>query len=228
MFKHVNFYLVGLLICLSVDLSSQPLLKNAPLRFLALGDSYTIGESVAEVQRWPVQLIEALRKRGVACSKPDILAVTGWRTDDLKRAIDASSFPRNYDFVSLLIGVNNQYQGKSVEDYSREFEDLLNTAIEYAGRDVSKVFVLSIPDYGFTPFGFPRQPQISMQIDTFNSVNKHIAKGKGVTYIDITDISRLGLKEPALVATDGLHPSGKMYRLWVNRILEVFFNQEKR
>jgi lysophospholipase L1-like esterase len=221
----VNIYLVCLLTCLCMDLSSQPLSKNDPVRFLALGDSYTIGESVAEVQRWPVQLAEALRKRGIACENPDIVAVTGWRTDDLKRAIDASSFPKNYHLVSLLIGVNNQYQGKSVEDYSREFEDLLNTAMTYAGGDASKVFVLSIPDYGCTPFGFPRQPQISLQIDTFNSVNKHITKGKGVIYIDITDISRLGLKKPALVATDGLHPSGKMYRLWVDRILDVFFRQ---
>jgi lysophospholipase L1-like esterase len=228
MFKHLKIYLVCLLTCLSMDFSSQPLSQNTPLRFLALGDSYTIGESVAEVQRWPAQLAEALRKRGIACRNPDIIAVTGWRTDDLKKAIDASSFTKNYDLVSLLIGVNNQYQGKSVEDYSKEFEDLLNTAIGYAGGDASKVFVLSIPDYGFTPFGFPRQPQISLQIDTFNSVNKHITKGKGVAYIDITDISRLGLKEPALVAGDGLHPSGKMYRLWVNRILDVFFSQAGR
>jgi lysophospholipase L1-like esterase len=196
----------------------QVLSKNSPVRFLALGDSYTIGESVAEVQRWPVQLVDVLSKAGYRAEPPEIVAVTGWRTDDLKKALNERKLPRNYDLVSLLIGVNNQYQGRSIAAYEIEFEDLLEIAIAYAGGVKSKVFVLSIPDYGFTPFGREKQTKISEQIDMFNNVNRSIARSKGITYIDITDISRLGLEDPDLLATDGLHPSVKMYALWVQRI----------
>jgi lysophospholipase L1-like esterase len=216
MFKPRKLYLVFMLTSMATIVAGgQILSKTIPVRFLALGDSYTIGESVAEVQRWPVQLIHALKKKGYACHNPDIVAVTGWRTDDLKKALNSGGRSNDYNLVSLLIGVNNQYQGKSVSEYEREFEGLLKMAIRYAGNDSSKVLVLSIPDYGFTPFGQNRQAEISAGIDSFNAANKTIAKKYGVTYINITDISRLGLKNPDLVASDGLHPSGKMYNLWV-------------
>lgn len=204
--------------CMSAH--GQMLAKDKPVKFLALGDSYTIGESVAELQRWPVQLIQALKADGYTCYSPETLAVTGWTTDDLKKALAGSALPKDYNLVSLLIGVNNQYQGKSAADYQTDFEALLDLAIQHGGGDHSRVFVLSIPDYGFTPFGQAQQAKTSAEIDAFNAINRSVSKKKSVTYIDITDISRLGLKDPALVAEDGLHPSGRMYRLWVSRILQ--------
>jgi len=203
-----------------MNLHTPVLPKSKPVRFLALGDSYTIGESVAELQRWPVQLIDSLANQGYTCEKADILANTGWDTDDLKKALGASMLPKDYNLVSLLIGVNNLYQGKDISDYGNEFEALLSMAIQQAGGDPSKVFVLSIPDYGYTPFGRDKQPVISAKIDVFNAVNKSVADKKGVTYINITDISRFGFSDPELIADDGLHPSGKMYGRWVARILE--------
>ena len=219
--KYLKIYFVCLLTIFSMQIKGQALPKNSTVRLLALGDSYTIGESVAELQRWPVQLVDVLTKAGYRTRPPDIVAVTGWRTDDLNKALRARKLPHNYDLVSLLIGVNNQYQGRSISEYEREFEELLQIAIAHAGGDRSKLFVLSIPDYGFTPFGREKQKKISEQIDMFNSVNRTITKRSGVRYIDITDISRLGLEDPDLLATDGLHPSGKMYSLWVERILSA-------
>jgi lysophospholipase L1-like esterase len=195
--------------------------QHTTVKFLALGDSYTIGESVAIKERWPVQLAAAWRKKGIDCADPEIIATTGWRTDDLKQAIEKAKLKPEYTFVSLLIGVNNYYQGKSAESYAPEFEELLRTAITLAGGDKSRVFVVSIPDYGYTPFGKEKQQTISAGIDAFNAVNKSIAQKLGVKYIYITDISRKGLIEPDLVADDGLHPSGKMYRAWVERMLEL-------
>jgi lysophospholipase L1-like esterase len=220
MFSNPKFYLGCLLTALSIQMMAQEFPKNKSLKFLALGDSYTIGESVAEDQRWPRKLVEALRKKGYLVEMPHTIATTGWRTDDLMHAINKDHPSKDYDLVSLLIGVNNQYQGKSAAIYSTEFEALLDTAIEHAGNQGSMVFVLSIPDYGFTPFGKKRRSEISSGIDVFNTVNRSIAEKKGVKYIDITDISREGLRDPELVASDGLHPSAKMYGLWVDRIIQ--------
>ncbi len=201
--------------------TSQAYSQNVkPLTYLALGDSYTIGESVAEQDRWPVQLVTALKTKGVSVGNPEIIATTGWRTDDLKKAIITRNPPKTFDMVSLLIGVNNQYQGKSSESYAMEFEDLMKMAIEFAGGDRSKVFVVSIPDYGFTPFGKPKQAEITKALDDFNAVNKSITQKHGIKYFDITGISRKGLEDNSLVAADGLHPSGKMYTEWVNIILK--------
>lgn len=192
------------------------------LSYLALGDSYTIGESVNESERWPNQLALALTKKGVSVSQPKIIATTGWRTDNLKDAIIKEDLKHDYDLVSLLIGVNNQYQGKPADQYAMEFEDLLKTAIQLAKGKSNNVFVVSIPDYGFTPFGLAKKETISKQIDEFNAINKKISKKYKVAYYNITDISRKGLEEPSLVAPDKLHPSGKMYTLWTERILENF------
>ena len=200
--------------------SAQMLSKNATIRFLALGDSYTIGESVPEAQRWPVQFADSLQKKGFSCADPEIIAVTGWRTDQLQSAIDERRLEKEFNLVSLLIGVNNQYQGGSMDVYREDFEKLLQTAVDMAGNDKTRVFVLSIPDYGYTPFGEKNKNKISREIDAFNDINEKIAEASGVPYVYITDISRRGLKEPELVADDGLHPSGKMYALWVERILE--------
>jgi lysophospholipase L1-like esterase len=189
------------------------------VKFLALGDSYTIGESVTAAERWPAQLMDSLSARGLDYSDSKIIATTGWRTDNLAEAIQHSKIKTEYTLVSLLIGVNNFYQGKSIENYGREFEGLLKTAIKLAGGKKSRVFVLSIPDYGYTPFGKKDQVAISKGIDAFNKINESVAQKLNVKYYNITDISRRGLAEPDLVAFDGLHPSGKMYTEWIDRIL---------
>lgn len=189
------------------------------LHYLALGDSYTIGESVAEADRWPNQLAKALSEKGYQIEKPRIIATTGWRTDNLKNAMTIAQLKPEYNLVSLLIGVNNQYQHKSIEQFAKEFEGLLNDAITLAGGKKENVFVVSIPDYGYTPFGKPKQEQISKELKDFNEISKKIVDKHGITYINITDISMEGLNKPELVAEDGLHPSGKMYSLWVERIL---------
>ena len=212
---------INLLFFLTDIMFGQNPNSRTPVTYLALGDSYTIGESVSEQERWPNQLADSLRKNGMDVAKPVIIAKTGWRTDDLKNAMTMAHLKNEYSRVSLLIGVNNQYQNKPVDQYTIEFEDLLKTAIRLAQDKKENVFVVSIPDYGFTPFGRPKQSAISVAIDEFNAVNKRIAEKLGVRYVEITDISRLGLKQPDLVAPDGLHPSGKMYALWVERILKV-------
>lgn len=190
------------------------------MKYLALGDSYTIGESVAPEERWPVQLAHQLRQRGKAVEGPTIIATTGWRTDNLQNGMTIARLQPEYDLVSLLIGVNNQYQGRPLAQYQTEFEALLREAIRLARGNKANVFVVSIPDYGYTPFGQPRQEKISRELDAFNEANRALTEQLGVKYIYITDISRQGLQDPALVAADGLHPSGKMYGLWVARILE--------
>lgn len=215
-------YLVLSLIINSYVMQAQILPTDRAIKFLALGDSYTIGESVAEHQRWPLQLTEALKERKYICEAPAIIATTGWRTDELMGAIAKQRPSKDFDLVSLLIGVNNQYQGRSIAEYKKDLSKLLDIAIKHAGGDKSRVFVLSIPDYGYTPFGKQKQKIISKQIDAFNEVNKSLTEKNGVTYINITDLSRRGLDDPELVASDGLHPSAKMYTLWVERILQHF------
>lgn len=197
----------------------QTIKVSEPVNFLALGDSYTIGQGVAENQRWPVQLMNALSGSGFQTGELRMIAQTGWRTDNLKNAINQQLPLNGFNLVSLLIGVNNQYQGGTLQAYAPQFEDLLSQAIALAGYNPSGVFVLSIPDYAYTPFG-NGNPAISQQIDAFNQVNRNISSLFGVTYIDITPISRNGLSNPALIAGDGLHPSGLMYSLWVEEIMK--------
>lgn len=197
---------------LSMDTSN--LVKSDTLFYLALGDSYTIGESVNYDERYPVQLVKKLREANFKLAEPSIIARTGWTTRQLKTAIENASLRKEYDLVSLLIGVNNQYQGMDIEIYKTEFRELLQKAIQLAGSRKNRVFVVSIPDYAYTPFG-QRSARISREIDTYNSLNLSIAQQLGVIYFDITPISRKGLDDPALVAPDGLHPSGKMYAAWV-------------
>ena len=212
--------LLAILLLFSTYGMAQKLIIKEEVKFLALGDSYTIGESVAASYRWPVLLVDSLQKHGVDCLQPKIIATTGWRTDNLKNAIGKAKLKGQYNLVSLLIGVNNYYQGKSADSYAPEFEELLLMAIKLAGGVKTSVFVLSIPDYGYTPFGKENQSKISEGIDAFNAINKSISEKLGVKYYSITDISRRGLSEPELVAPDGLHPSEKMYSEWVQRILD--------
>ncbi len=192
-----------------------------PVKFLALGDSYTIGESVDPKDRWPEQLATRIRVKGNKIDGPRIIGITGWRTDQLKTAIEEAHLANEFGLVSLLIGVNNQYQKKTVESYAPEFKELLKMAITLAEGKKENVFVVSIPDYGYTPFGKPKQEGITKAIDQFNAANLAITKKLGVKYINITDLTRQGLDKPEYVAADGLHPSGKMYSLWVERIAKA-------
>ncbi|MBP8000464.1 MAG: SGNH/GDSL hydrolase family protein [Chloroflexi bacterium] len=188
------------------------------MHFLALGDSYTIGESVTEAERWPNQLAEMFAAAGQPVVVT-IIARTGWTTDELSAAIDQTQPQGPYDLVSLLIGVNNQYRGRDTATYRREFRQLLERAIALAGGHASRVLVLSIPDWGVTPFAAGHnQTQITQEIDTFNAINHTEAEMLAVAYVDVTPFSRLAATDPALLAADGLHPSGKMYEEWARLV----------
>ncbi|HSY48011.1 MAG TPA: SGNH/GDSL hydrolase family protein [Thermoanaerobaculia bacterium] len=201
---------------LSVLAATLMLVMTPSPRFLALGDSYTIGESVAVTDRWPVQLALQLRKNGIDLADPQIIAKTGWTTDELSSAIDAAKPNGPYALVTLLIGVNNQYRGRDAEQYRKEFAALLNRAIAFAGGDPKRVVVVSIPDWGVTPYAAGRdRRQIAAEIDHFNAINAAETKRAGARYADVTPVSRHAATDPTLVAPDGLHPSAAMYAQWV-------------
>ncbi len=190
--------------------------------FLALGDSYTIGEGVETSQRWPMQLARRLREEEVAIADPRIIATTGWTTDELAAGIERAQIRESYGLVTLLIGVNNQYRGRGVEEYRSEFRALLAQAIAFADNKPTHVVVLSIPDWGVTPFATGRNPeQISQAIDLFNAVNRAESADAGVGYVDITPISRQAANDLSRLAGDQLHPSGTMYEGWVELLLPV-------
>jgi lysophospholipase L1-like esterase len=185
------------------------------ITYLALGDSYTIGESVAEPERFPVQLVTILKNDQIKIDAPDIVAVTGWTTGDLLNALNTNPPKNNYSFVTLLIGVNNQYQGRSLNEYKTEFRQLLNLAIACAANKKDHVFVLSIPDYSVTPFGNNiDKEKTAQEIDQFNEANHLISQNAGVNYVDITPISREAKNDASLIARDGLHPSSLQYLKW--------------
>lgn len=194
------------------------------LSYLALGDSYTIGEAVAVEGRWPHQLAAALRAQGTELSDPQTIATTGWTTDELDAGIDAAVPQGPFDFVSLLIGVNNQYRGRPLDEYRSQFQALLQRAIGFAGGDAGRVLVLSFPDWGATPFGAGSGRDlaaIEIETDEFNAAAEVISTQQGVAFVDITDISRDHGDDPAMIAEDGLHPSARMYALWSARALPV-------
>jgi lysophospholipase L1-like esterase len=197
------------------------------MRFLALGDSYTIGESVMPAERWPAQLTARLRERGFTFDDPLLIATTGWTTGDLSRALVQTGPLDPFDLVTLLIGVNNQYRGRSEEEYHQQFRALLQRAITYAGDDATRVIVLSIPDWSVTPFASAwgaeqsSLERIAAQIDRFNAINQDEAERSGAYYIYVTSVSREASANRSLLATDGLHPSGKMYARWVDLVEPV-------
>ena len=194
--------------------------ERRPVRYLALGDSYTIGASVAPAERWPVQLTAQLRANGRIVAEPLIIARTGWTTDELMAGIERLQPQGPFDLVSLLIGVNDQYRGYSSEAYRQQLRQLLHTAIAYAGGHASHVIVLSIPDWSVTPFAAGHQrATIAAAIDHFNAINRQETAQAGAHYVDITPVSRQALQDASLLATDGLHPSGKMYAQWVELVL---------
>jgi lysophospholipase L1-like esterase len=194
-----------------------PAAATDTLSYLALGDSYTIGQSVTAQESFPYQL--ATQLPGFKIKEPIIIARTGWTTGQLIQAIKSSDINgKTYDFVTLLIGVNDQYGGNSQDDYRLKFVDVLNTAIKFAKGNKSHVFVLSIPDYGVTPFAHGNDAVIGPEIDQFNAINLEESNKAGVTYINITPISKLAANDLTLLANDGLHPSAKMYDMWVQQL----------
>ena len=191
------------------------------IRYLALGDSYTIGEKVSEKNRWSNQLAKLLEGEGIK-SDVTIIARTGWTVDELWQGIQANLPEGTYDMVSLLIGVNDQYRGSPVDGYREDFRFMLGKAIEYAGGDPKRVVVLSIPDWGFTPFAVTRDTEpISQQIDQFNAINLEETEAVGAYYVDVTIISRMAMDDFELIAADQLHPSGKMYAMWAEKVLPI-------
>ena len=191
--------------------------NNNQIQYLALGDSYTIGENVKLQQSIPYQLSSKLRKNGYNIKEPIIIAKTGWTTGNLLSGIENYNSNIKFDVVTLLIGVNNQFQGRSIEQYRSEFKIILNKAIKFADNSNKNVIVFSIPDWGVTPFADRLdRKKISQEIDKFNEVNQQESQKAGVHYINVTSISRQAASDPTLLAVDGLHPSGKMYKKWVD------------
>ena len=217
MIKRFYSLVMVLLMGCSGDTAPAP----SGLHFLALGDSYTIGEGVESSQTWPAQLADALRQQKIAVADPKIVATTGWTTADLSAAMDQANFTSDYDLVGLLIGVNNQFQGRSQEEYRQQFDTLLHRAITLARGSTKHVFVVSIPDWGVTPFAGQvnaDRAEVGKEIDQFNAIAKDLTVTAGVQFIDITPITR---HRKDLVADDGLHPSAQMYGLWVQKILPI-------
>lgn len=191
--------------------------------FLALGDSYTIGEGVAPGERWPVQLVARLRNEGIDIADPQIIATTGWTTDELSAAMDTAPFAPPYDLVTLLIGVNNQYRGRPIDEYRAQFHALLQRATKLAGGNAGHVLVVSIPDWGVTPFAAREgrdAARIAREIDAFNAAACAEAREAGANWVDVTTVSRAPEARGELVG-DGLHPSGTQYARWVDAILPV-------
>ncbi len=208
-------HLAVLFFCL---LSSLCPAQEPALKILALGDSYTIGESVPSEKNWPHQLSEALRNKGIA-NQVSIIATTGWRTDDLIAAINASPQNESYDKVSILIGVNNQYQGKPLMQFEQELDVIISLALERCGGDTSALFFVSIPDYAYSPYGSKLQTgKISAELDAYNAYTAIKARELNVPFVDITPSSRTSAAH--MFASDGLHPSTDQYAAWVNLILE--------
>ena len=194
--------------------------KNAKT-YLALGDSYTIGEGVTYDERWPVQLFNELKKSTDKIDSIKFIAKTGTTSSQLLAAIDNANLQSPFGLISLLIGVNNQFQNRSQEEFKNEFIELIETSLRLLDDNKNKLFILSIPDWGATPFGKSyNRSEITKQINQFNSIVKSESESRGIKYFNITDISRQALYDLSLIATDGLHPSGKMYGLWVNRIID--------
>ncbi len=190
--------------------------------YLALGDSYTIGTSVSESDRYPVQTTGLLKSQGINMLKAEIIATNGWTTADLLNAVKGRAATDTFDVVSMLIGVNNQYQGRTLDEYKQQFTVLLQRSVQFAKNKPAHVFVLSIPDYSVTPFADGSdKKQIAAEIDKFNDANKTIAASFNVNYLYITDDSRKAANDPSLIASDGLHFSGKEYEVWATRLAQM-------
>jgi lysophospholipase L1-like esterase len=217
--------IVPVIAALASTSGDTPQAQSRTARYLALGDSYTIGESVAPEGRWPAQLVASLRASGLAIDDPRIIATTGWTTDELSAALDATEpLGADWDMVSLLIGVNNQYRGRDTVDYAREFAALLERAIGYAGGRPQRVFVLAIPDWGVTPFAAASGRDtavIAHELDAYNAIAAAMCARRGVVFVDIAPVSRARGAETSMLADDGLHPSAALYTEWAKEALPV-------
>ena len=214
------FFILSLLLASCATQKSESMKDDSEFIYLALGDSYTIGEAVNVDQRWPVLLADRLNKDSIFI-EPIIVAATGWTTDELISGIVEADIEGFYDFVSLLIGVNNQYREYPIEQYEKEFKVLLDKAIQFADDNPYNVVVVSIPDYGLTPFAQKRAmdaEKIAYELNHYNAIAEKISTLKGVKFINITPISRKVSEDSELIASDGLHPSGKMYKMWVDKM----------
>jgi len=190
--------------------------------YLALGDSYTVGEAVSLHDSFPYQTVQALREEGIHIHAPEIIAKSGWTTTELAKHLMHTRLNEVYDFVTLLIGVNNQYKNLSIEDYTSDFEYLLHKALHLANDNPERVIVLSVPDYSVTPFAKDKNVQkIAEEIDQFNLLNKQIADQYKTHYINITRGTRLAKDEPSFIAADGLHPSAKEYKKWAEEVADI-------
>ena len=198
--------------------------NNESYSFLALGDSYTVGEGVSYEESWPSQFVDYALDRGIDFKNPELIAQTGWKTYDLLDAIKSSNLSVKYDFISLLIGVNNQFNSRPLSEFEDDLNEIL-TEINYLKKGNSKVIVISIPDWGYSPYGSSYdRDRISDEIDQFNNILKKISEQNNLNFVDVTQISRLAIKEPNLISEDKLHPSGLMYLEWVEKIYESWIN----
>jgi lysophospholipase L1-like esterase len=221
-----SFHVILIFSCAKNKYPFQMTEPKKAYSYLALGDSYTIGQSVLPSENFPNQTVQLLNQQNYNFKSPEILATTGWTTDELQTNINNHTFTPPYDFVSLLIGVNNQYRGRTVENYKPEFESLLKQAIQFAGGNANRVIVLSIPDWGVTPFANGRdRAQIAKEIDDYNAANRYISEIYKVNYIDITPGSREAATDLSLVAGDGLHPSAKEYSKWAQKVFTTIKQQ---
>ena len=217
---------IGMFVLLIFIVAMQHPEQKKAYTYLALGDSYTIGEQVKESENFPNQTVVLLREQGFAFKAPSIVAKTGWTTDELEAGIQKANLEQHYDFVTLVIGVNNQYRGRAVDDYILQFESLLKKALTYTNNDYSRLIVLSIPDWGVTPFAEGRdRKQIAEQIDAYNAAGKEVADKYKVHYIEITTGTREAVYDLELLAKDGLHPSGREYAKWSKKIAAVIASQ---
>lgn len=211
-----------LLNCGKKSTDPEKMVEDEALTYLALGDSYTIGEAVEQQKSFPYQLTEQLKSKGLSIAEPKIIAKTGWTTDELQSAIKAENIKTSFDIVTLLIGVNNQYRGYSQTTYRKEFKELLQTAIGFAGNNKNHVFVISIPDWEVTPFAAQNGwnvATVAQEINAFNTINKEETLALGISYTDISPASRNAATDLELIAADGLHPSGKMYLDWAVNVV---------
>jgi lysophospholipase L1-like esterase len=213
-------HLITLLFISIVPIMAQNITLKSPVKFLALGDSYTIGESVEASKNWPHQFIDSIKAKGVNAENPVVLATTGWRTDDLMNAINNSHLASDFNLVSISIGVNNQYQGKPFSQFEKELPLLFSQALRHCNNDTTRIFFVSIPDYYFTPFGLSSKKgkTISADLDQYNAFIKLFAEKMHVPFIDVTPISRN--RDEHLTAKDGLHPSAFHYSKWVSEMLK--------
>ena len=192
--------------------------------FLALGDSYTIGEGVEESKRWPNQFIEIAYEKGLYFEKPKIIAQTGWKTYDLLNAINETNFTKKYDYVSLLIGVNNQFNSRSIYEFEEDLDKIMDK-IDIVRKNNGSTIIISIPDWGYTPFAESyNRDTISYEINLFNKSLKNFADKNDIKYVDVTEISRKTLNEDDLLASDNLHPNGLMYLEWAKKIYEKWID----